>query len=173
MRNTKRIISGAIAPLALAVSLAAAPASQPSTSDQRFMVHAAQGGLKEIAMGRLAAGQADTAAVRDFGRMMVTDHAAANDQMLTIAMGEGLDPPKALSPDAQMLYDKLSGLHGKAFDQAYVRAMVADHQDDITEYQQEIDHGTDPAVKDAARDSMPMLKRHLQLAQSLSATVGR
>ncbi len=162
-----------LAAAAAAASLAATPTSKPSNPDQAFMVTAAQDGLKEVSLGRLAASQADAAPVRDFGRMMVADHATANDQLLTIAMQENVSPPQGLSTEGQATYDKLSATHGPGFDRAYVQAMLDDHQQDIAEYQKEVDHGTDTAVKDWARNTLPILRRHLEAVQALNATLGK
>jgi putative membrane protein len=156
-----------------AAALAATPTSQPSNPDQKFMLAAAKDGLKEVALGRLASSQGDSPAVRDCGKMMVADHSAANDQLLTIALQENLTPPRDLSPEAQATYDKLSGLHGKAFDQAFLSAMTDDHKDDIEQLQREVDKGSDVAVKDWARNTLPTLKHHLDMVQRIRAAASK
>ena len=158
--------------VAAGLCVAAVPTSQPSTPDQKFAMSAAADGLKEVALGRLASNQAESAAVRDCGRMMVADHSTANDQLLTIAVQEGLAPARDLTPDAQSTFDKLTALHGPAFDKAFVSAMIDDHREDIDSFQQEVDHGTDAAVKDWARNTLPVLKRHLGMVQDLNGKVG-
>ena len=171
MRTTRKILIALMATAAL--SVAVAPTSQPSNPDQQFIMTAAQGGLLEVALGRLAVGQAGDRSVRDLGRMMVTDHSTANDRLLVIAMQENLAPPKGLSTDGQSTYDRLAALNGKPFDQAYVRAMLDDHRQDIADFQHEVDHGSDVAVKDWARSTLPVLHHHLDAVQHLADTMGK
>ena len=152
--------------------VAAAPASQPSNPDQKFMMSAARDGLKEVALGRLATNQGDSEDVRACGRMMVTDHTAANDRLLTIAVQENLTPPKDLSADDQAAYDKLAALHGKAFDQAFLTAMISDHTADIAATQKELDAGLAAAVKDWARNTLTVLKHHLTMVLDVNTKLG-
>ena len=44
--------------------------------------------------------------------------------------------------------------------------MVQDHQKDVAEFQQEADQGQDPDIKNFAATTLPVLKQHLQLAQT-------
>jgi putative membrane protein len=48
---------------------------------------------------------------------MVQDHTTANQELMTIATGLGIDVPKALDADHQDMAQKLTGLHGKALDE--------------------------------------------------------
>jgi putative membrane protein len=43
--------------------------------------------------------------------------------------------------------------------------MVDDHKEDIEKFQQEADKGKDPDVKKFAKDHLPILKKHLALAE--------
>ncbi len=47
-----------------------------------------------------------------------------------------------------------------AFDHAYARAMVQDHQEDLRLYQEEAANGTDPDVKAFAARHVPLLQEH-------------
>jgi len=49
-----------------------------------------------------------------------------------------------------------------------VQNEIRDHQKDIAEFQQEAQSGTDPALKAFAQKTLPVLQKHLQMAQSLS-----
>ena len=55
----------------------AAHAGLPS-SDQDFVTTAGQGGLAEVALGKLASQQGASAAVKSFGKQMVADHSKGN-----------------------------------------------------------------------------------------------
>ena len=62
-------------------------------------------------------------------------------------------------------------MQGDAFDKAYMRHMVADHQQDVSEFKQETTAGKDPQLKDWAAKTLPTLQQHLQLAERVDAKV--
>ena len=60
--------------LALDQESPATKSSSLSVKDKTFMRKAAKGGMMEVAMGRLAAQNAQSDDVKSFGKRMVTDH---------------------------------------------------------------------------------------------------
>jgi len=63
---------------------------------------------------------------------------------------------------------RFSNLKGAAFDSAYTKDMVRDHQQDVADFQKEAQSGQDPALKAFAQKYLPTLQEHLQMAQALS-----
>jgi putative membrane protein len=55
------------------------------------MRKAAKGGMMEVAMGKLASEQGQSADVKKFGERMVTDHSKANDELKSIAKKKALN----------------------------------------------------------------------------------
>src|SRR5690348_16339814 len=92
------------AAVALAMSAAPAwaqtkPASQSSAKsmakssgsmDHTFIMKAAEGGLAEVQLGKLAADKGSSEQVKQFGQKMVDDHGKANDELKTIAQGKNI-----------------------------------------------------------------------------------
>jgi len=148
-------------------------AAQTQQQDLDFAKDAAKGGLKEVRLGELASQKATDGDVKAFGQRMVDDHSKANDQLKTIAQQKGLELPADLDGDGKALFDKLSGLDGTAFDQAYVQEMVSDHQKDVQKFQQEADGGQDPDIKAFAAQTLPTLQDHLQQIQAISTKVAQ
>jgi putative membrane protein len=107
--------------------------------------------------------------VKQFGQKLVTDHSQANDQLQQIAQQENLTLPTQPSATGQSQDQRLTGLTGSAFDSAFVSDEVRDHEQTIALFQHEAQSGHDPALKDFARKSLPMLRQHLQMAQSLNS----
>lgn len=134
--------------------------------DQHFMMKAAQGGMAEVQLGKLATQNASSQAVKDFGQKMVDDHSKANDELKGLAARKNVTLPTSLDAKDQATMDRLSKLTGAAFDRAYMRDMVADHKKDIADFQREASSGADPDVKTWASNTLPTLQQHLQLAQS-------
>ena len=139
------------------------------SADTKFAMMAAQGGMAEVQMGKLAAEKASNADVKAFGQQMVDDHTKAGDQLKGVAAKENISLPTTLTPKDQATYDKLNGLSGAAFDKAYVADMVKDHEMDVKEFQKESTTGKDDAIKGFATDTLPTLKGHLDKIKSIQA----
>jgi putative membrane protein len=140
-----------------------------SKHDREFMGKAAQGGLMEVAAGKLAAQRAQNPTVRAFGQKMVSDHTAANEMLKSLADSKQMTVPDTVAPEEQAALGKLEGLNGIAFDQAYASYMVQDHVTDIKEFEEEAKRGQDPDVKAFAAQTLPTLRHHLMLANQLSS----
>lgn len=147
-------------------------AGKVTSADRKFMDKAAQGGLAEVQLGQLAEQKASSQSVKDFGQRMVTDHTKANDQLKSLAAGDGVTLPASMNAKDQALYNKLSGMSGAAFDRAYMNAMVRDHKMDIADFQKESNVSQNDGVKSFASSTLPTLHEHLQLAQSVDSKVG-
>jgi putative membrane protein len=165
MMNYKLVLAAAgILGLAAGQSIAAM-----SKSDQTFAEKAAAGGMAEVALGQLAEQNASSAQVKDFGQRMVTDHGQANQELQQIAQTENLTLPAQPDSKDQATQKRLSGLKGTAFDSAYTKDMVRDHEQDIAEFKREAQSGQDPALKAFAQKTLPILQQHLQMAQAAAS----
>lgn len=168
-----RLVAGTA--FALAGSVAAqqgTPGAVPA-SDKNFMVKAAQGGMGEVLLGRLAQAHAGRAGVKQFGKRMVTDHTKANTELMHVAAKQGVTLPTGPGAEEQAAKARLARLSGTAFDKAYVSDMVEDHEKDVADFKNEAATGKDPAVKALAAKTLPMLQMHLQMAQTLHSEMKR
>jgi putative membrane protein len=171
---------------AAAVVLSAAPgfaaqygSTQPKSAtashaaaDQTFVVKAAEGGMAEVELGKLAQEKASSDQVKQFGQKMADDHGKANDELKTLAQSKNITLPADLNAKDKALRDRLSKLTGAAFDRAYMQAMVKDHRGDVSEFRTESKSGRDADVKAWAAKTLPTLEGHLKLAQDDSKAVG-
>jgi putative membrane protein len=142
-----------------------------SRADQRFIKDAAAGGMMEVELGKVAADKGTNDKVKQFGKRMQEDHGKANDELKKIAADKGVEIPTALEGKHKKTVDRLSKLSGGEFDRQYMRAMVDDHKEDLEKFQREADKGADPAVKQFASKHVPVLKQHLELAQTTAKEV--
>jgi len=145
---------------------AKATAESVSSGDRKFMEKAAQGGLAEVELGKLATDKASAAEVKQFGQRMVDDHSKANDKLKALATAKGVNLPTGLDRSTQREMDKLSKLSGAEFDREYMKHMVSDHKKDVSEFKSEAKRAKDADVKDFAASTLPTLEEHLKLAQS-------
>jgi predicted outer membrane protein len=84
----------AVMSMSLAWPLSVFAADNP---DMSFYKKAAEGGLAEVELGKLAQEKSPTQSVKDFGAMMVKDHSAANQKLETVASGKNIKLPTSPS----------------------------------------------------------------------------
>jgi putative membrane protein len=140
--------------------------SKLPSGEERFMKEAASGGLMEVELGKIAAEKGSHQRVKEFGKRMQADHSKANAQLKKIASSKGVELPTEPSGEHKSTMDKLTKLSGAEFDREYMEAMVDDHKEDIEKFQTQADKGKDPELKKFASETLPILKKHLELAQS-------
>ena len=139
--------------------------------DDAFAKKAAQGGLAEVELGKLAVDKASNPDVKAFGQKMVDDHTKAGDQLKSIATQENITLPTDMNAKDKAEKEKFSKLSGDAFDKAYINHMVADHKKDVADFQKEANNGKDDAIKNFAQQTLPTLQEHLKAAQDAQAKV--
>ena len=169
------VLSGAVV-----LALSAAPAFAQTTksmaanapADQAFVRKAAEGGMAEVELGKLAQEKGSSADVKTFGQRMVDDHSKANDELKSIAQSKNITLPTNLNAKDKALRGRLEKLSGPAFDRAYMQAMVKDHRADVNEFRHESKAGADADVKAFAAKTLPTLEDHLKLAQDANRAVG-
>ena len=148
----------------------ASGSSQLSAADQTFVKKAAQGGMAEVELGKLATQKASSEDVKKFGQRMVDDHSKANDQLKQVAAQEHIDLPTEPNAKDKATKARLEKLSGEQFDRAYMRDMVKDHRTDVAEFAHEAKMGKDPAVKSFAESTLPTLRDHLKEAEKIAPT---
>jgi putative membrane protein len=137
------------------------------SSDMKFAMEAAVGGMEEVQLGQIAAQKGASDEVRQFGQKMVDDHTKGNEDLMQVASSKGWTLPTALDAKHQADVQKLSALSGEAFDREYVKMMVKDHKKDVGEFQKESTSGADAEIKSFATRTLPTLQDHLQMIQRI------
>ncbi|MFP5406586.1 MAG: DUF4142 domain-containing protein [Gammaproteobacteria bacterium] len=141
-------------------------AGKVPSADHKFIEKAARGGMAEVEMGRLAQQKATNEQVKQFGARMVADHSKANDELKQIAASKGVQVPTSLDKKHKKTMDELQKLSGAEFDRQYMKHMVADHKEDVSEFQKEAKSGKDEDIKAFAAKTLPVLQDHLKMAES-------
>lgn len=161
--NLRFVLAGAI----LVASGAASAA--PSATDTDFVTKAAQAGMAEVAAGRMAEKQGHSAATKAFGQRMVADHTKAGDALKVAAQKSGARVPTTMSDAQKEAGEKLAGLSGAAFDDAYAAQMVKDHEEAVALFDKESTSGSDADLRAFAGKTLPTLQEHLKMAKALPA----
>ena len=160
-----------VAGVGAAFVLAASPslAQNADKASQSFIKTAIQHNYAEIDVGKLASEKGKSAEVKQYGERMVKDHSDANQKAIAAAKQMGIDPPTSADMMHKGTYLKLKVLSGDRFDKSFAKGMVSDHQNDVKKFQQESSKN-DPAGQ-FAKETLPTLQEHLQMAQQLNRTV--
>jgi putative membrane protein len=143
-----------------------------SAADKTFVKKAAEGGLAEVELGKLATEKAGSEQVKQFGQRMVNDHSKANDQLKQVAQSQGITLPTEPNAMQRAEKERLSKLSGEQFDKAYMSEMLKDHKKDIAEFRTESKSAQDRALKDFASQTLPTLQSHLKDAESIAPSQG-
>jgi putative membrane protein len=151
-------------------SMSSMSSGKASKADKMFARKALEGGMAEVQLGQLAAKNAGSDDVKQFGQKMVDDHTKLGDQLKPIAEQLGVTAPTTLSAKDKALMTKLQGESGEQFDKTYLKAMVKDHRKDLKEFQKEARSGKDQSLKDAASQGAEVIQGHLSEAEQLAQT---
>lgn len=143
-----------------------------SNADELFIKNAGNGGLMEVALGKVAQTNANSEAVKKFGARMVEDHTKANEQLTQLAQAKGVKIDPEFHGAHKEAYDRLAAFKGEKFDREYMTHMVKDHQEDISAFEKEAKNGNDAQVREWAEQTLPTLREHLKLAKEVAPQVG-
>jgi putative membrane protein len=139
-------------------------AAQLDSGSVNFINQAAQGGMMEVDAGKLAATKGQSAEVKAFGNLMVTDHTKINGELAQLAAQKNQQLPEAAAIDPA-----LDQTMGAAFDRVYVKMMIKDHEQDVTEFKNVAATSSDTAIRAFARRTLPILKNHLARIRAIAA----
>ncbi len=144
-----------------------------SSSDRKFALTAAQGGMSEVEMARLALTKASSDAVKQYAQKMIDDHTAANAELMQIAATKNLTLPTTPDAKHRAMMARMEKLSGEAFDREYVMmAGHKDHQKMEKLFRDQSMKGRDADLKAFAAKTLPVVQQHLQLARSLHGQMG-
>jgi putative membrane protein len=137
----------------------------PTPTPQEFVDKAAKSDAFEIAAGQLAKTNGSTAAVKDFGQMMIEAHTKSTADLKKAA--GTLKPDSALTSDQKDKLSDLGKLKGAEFDKAYVDGQIDAHEDALSLMKKYGADGTDASLKAAAQTIAPVVQTHLDRAKEL------
>jgi putative membrane protein len=136
-----------------------------SDQDAAFAKVAANIGMMEIALGKVAEQNSSRKDVKDFGAMMIKDHTTAADELQRIAEARRITLPVALSSEDQSKVDAMKAKTGKNFDKSYLDMMVDGHKKAAEEFQNEINKGSNADLRGFATKTLDVIHAHLDAAQ--------
>jgi putative membrane protein len=152
-------------------------AGKLSDTDLTVLAHVHQGDMFEVNAGKLAMERASDQGVKSFGKMLVDDHSADAQLILSMVQKHGQTLPD-LQPvteedraNVQVADDtmaRLGGLHGRDFDVEFLRAQIAMHDKTLAKLDLDITKIKDNAdLVSMLRGNRPVIVKHKDNAQTL------
>jgi putative membrane protein len=138
--------------------------------DFNFVGQANLGAPFQVDSGRIAERKGTSAAIRNYAHLMVTTHIPVVDALNVILRNKNITPSNTLLHGAynEMLAE-LKADRSAAFDRAYVNGQVEYQKGNAALFEQEIENGNDPDLKEFARKTLPKIVDHLQRALKLAS----
>jgi putative membrane protein len=159
---------------AVATAETAVPPEAPAilnAVDFNFVGQANLGAPFQVDSGRLAETKGTSPAIRDYAHLMVTSHIPVVDALNAILKKKNITPSNTLLHGAYdaMIFTLKADQHA-AFDRNYVNGQVEYQKGNAALFEQEIQNGSDPDLKEFARQTLPKIVDHLHRAEKLAAT---
>jgi putative membrane protein len=145
----------------------AATVGQMSTD--AFVTNAGISDMYEIQAGQIAQKKGQSAGVKDFGKMMVTEHTAMSNEMKPLVTAAGKTPPTGLDERRKGMIDNLNAAPAADFDKTYLSQQEAAHNEALTLMQGYADNGDDAGLKGGAAKAVPKIQSHLDKVRALQS----
>jgi putative membrane protein len=131
-------------------------------TDATFLRKAMEGGLEEVQRAQAAMRSAQRAEVRNVASMMLEDHRRTNEKLTQLASSKGWDVPSTAS-SAESDQSRIAA--GPGFDDNYLEDEIRHHRETISLFRAQASSGSDPELRQFARDTLPALEHHLEMLQ--------
>ena len=152
-----------------ALCAAARAASVPAPT--KFLATALQDGMAEIALCQLALQKSSNPAVRGFAERMIQDHSSIDDAITRLARSKHFRLPDSVNLKQKATYDLLKARSGAGFDQTFMKHNVSDHEQDIKDFTEEAEAGSDADVKSFASTTLKTLQGHFELSRKVNLEI--
>ena len=135
---------------------------------QVFLRDAIQDNLAEIQLAQLVQQKTENLELQTYTDMLVKEDSAANEQAEKAAAQIGVAVPSEPSFKQRAIYEAMSKLSGSTLEHIFLRELIAEQKAKIPRFQNEARKRNDP-VADFANQMLPILQKHLHLAQQLQS----
>lgn len=134
---------------------------------KEFLTKAANSGMAEVQLAKMAQQKATIDAVKSFAAMLERDHTAVGDQVKSFASQRNVTLPSTPSDDKQKMVNDMDKMSGKAFDKEFISMMVKGHNDGISLFEDTKANASDVDIKNFADKTLPTLRMHLDSAKAI------
>ena len=142
------------------------PGTLPKT-DEDFLKETAQGSLYELALAKAAAEKAASPTIKQFAQTLIADHEKLNAGLMHLAQVKNVQLPTTMKPGDQVRLDKMRGLDGAQFDQAFKVEIARVNDEDKQTEAKELATTQDNDVKAFTGQMQAADTAHEQISKSL------
>ena len=143
--------------------------AQVSDQDKTFLKDSTESNWDEISLGKLALEKSKNADVRMFATKMIHDHTMLNESMKPFAMKWNITPPEHKDMTGDAKYVELKALTGDEFNKHYISSMLADHDEDLKKFDDEIASTHDAHYKAALIKARGVVAMHDKMIHGIAA----
>jgi putative membrane protein len=147
------------------------PAQKAGATPATFVTTAAEDGMTEIALAKLAETKSSNSEIKQFAQKMDQDHGQANARLAQLAHTKGLTVPNELDKKHQAMVTAMSHKSGAAFDASYSEHMAKAHAKAVALFESAA-QSSDKDVAAFANKTLPTLHEHQKMANNLEQQNG-
>jgi putative membrane protein len=145
----------------------ATPAGPPST--ETLIMGVTLTDMYQVQAGKIAQAKGQSPGVKDFGKLMVTDHTAMSDQMKHLFVATKEKIPTELGPRGKRMIAALNAAGPADFDKLYLDQQEAAQKAELSLLQDYAGAGESADIKPAAANAVPKVQGHLAKIKELQA----
>lgn len=146
-------------------------------SDANIVALLDEANMADSAAGALAVSKATSKAVKDFARLMMSEHHALRKQGQDLAKQLGVTPePPADDPLKPLVESEMTALKsapkGAEFDRVYIEQEIAAHKAVLDLAENAGDQADNEQLKALIEKAKPVIQKHLDQAESIRDELG-
>lgn len=151
-----------------ALALMAAPALAQAMAPAEYVAAAGASDLFERESAQTMLNSTQNPKIRNFAQTMIRDHTKSTDMVKAAAMRSGVHAgPPMLTPQQSEMLSQLRSQSGTARDATYITQQKQAHQQALAVHRAYATNGTDPALKTAAAQIVPVVEHHIAMLNNM------
>jgi putative membrane protein len=158
--------------IALMATTAFANEESKNMKDSKaFLAFAARSAAAEIEQAKLAKAMAENPDIQAYTKRLIAEHEASQETISALAKKNNVKLATETDAKQKATLERLSKLNDRhrSFDREYLKETLDAHRKAIKAYETQAKNGTDAGTRAWAKESLPMLKSHLEEAMQISA----
>jgi putative membrane protein len=141
-------------------------------ADSKFIREVAADNMLETQMAQLADRKAESSAVKQFARRLVSDHQRMQNDWISMASANGYSFKPGIGKNHRAKLTKLEKLSGREFDRAYITTVVQDRKDYIDYFEKEGRAARSSQVRQLVNRDVTTLRSHFTEGKRVGGQVG-
>ena len=140
-----------------------------SREDKEFLKNAAELGVTEVELGKLAVAKATSADLKALGSRLVADHTKSNEELVALAQKKGVEMKLEPTSVQKKMLAEFEAKSGTEFDRELMEHVRKDHEKGIRTFADAAADSKDADIKAFALKNVAVMKEHHQMAGGAAA----